>query len=364
MMHGQILFYICVGICRLTLIIVLGCRDGVHTVSTRVNVLFQVFIQPIIEPTLPQNAILRFQHPVVLVGEIQEFGVDAAQDGCVVGLHALREADAVVQAAVDDEDGRGPFVHKEVGRVGVGLAHGGVVPVPEGATEVPIHKPHLLGFEVLCLQVEHAVVGDEGLEAAVVVTGQPVHAEAAEAGTHGAEAVLVDVRLFLQLVDGAEVVLHALSAVVAADFLKPFLTEAGQAATVGGDDDVVVGGHHLEVPAVAPELAHSALRSAFAVEQGRVLLGAVEMRGIDDPGQHVLAVGGLHPAFLDLTHGELGEDVVVDGGDLRCLARGGVDAEELRRGAPRLAACNQFVAVELYRYVVVQSIRSCCRQTS
>ena len=133
--------------------------------------LFQVFIQPIIEPTLPQHAILRFQHPVVLVGEIEEFGIEAAQDGGVVGLHALREADAVVQAAVDDEDGRRPFVDEEVGRLGVGLAHGWVVPVPEGAAEVPVDKPHLFCLKVLGLKVEHAVVGDEGLETTVVVTG-------------------------------------------------------------------------------------------------------------------------------------------------------------------------------------------------
>ena len=77
--------------------------------------LFQIFIQPIIEPALPKHAVLRFQHPVVFVGEIEEFRVEAAKDGGVVGLHALREADAVVQSAVDDEDGRGPFVDEEVG---------------------------------------------------------------------------------------------------------------------------------------------------------------------------------------------------------------------------------------------------------
>ena len=77
---------------------------------------------------------------MVLVGEIEEFRVKAAKDGSVVGLHSLREADVVVQAAVDDEDRSRPFVHEEVGRVGVGLTHGGVVPVPEGAAEVPVDR--------------------------------------------------------------------------------------------------------------------------------------------------------------------------------------------------------------------------------
>ena len=52
---------------------------------------------------------------MVLVGEIEELGRDTAKDGGVVGLHSLCEADAVVEAAVDDEDGRGPFVDEEVG---------------------------------------------------------------------------------------------------------------------------------------------------------------------------------------------------------------------------------------------------------
>ena len=63
--------------------------------------LFQVFIQPVVESPLPENTILWFQDPVVLVGEIEEFRVEAAKDGGVVGLHALREADAVVQTAMN-----------------------------------------------------------------------------------------------------------------------------------------------------------------------------------------------------------------------------------------------------------------------
>jgi len=43
------------------------------------------------------------------------------------------------------------------------------------------------------------------------------------------------------------------------------LTPQGRAIApgVGGDDDVAVGGHELEVPAVAPELANGTLRATF-----------------------------------------------------------------------------------------------------
>ena len=43
-------------------------------------------------------------------------------------------------------------------------------------------------------------------------------------------------------------------------------------------DDVTVGCHNLDVPAVAPELTHRTLRTALAEEEGRVLLGFIEIR--------------------------------------------------------------------------------------
>ena len=99
-------------------------------------------------------------------------------------------------------------------------------------------------------------MGNEGLEAFVVVSSQPINAVAAEAGTHGTEAVTVHIGFAGEVVNGRKVVLHTEAGVIAADFFEPLHAEAGQAPTVGGDDDVVVGGHDLEVPAIAPELAH------------------------------------------------------------------------------------------------------------
>ena len=50
-------------------------------------------LQPLVEPlevgALPQHAVLRTQYPVVLVGVDEQFGWDAADDGCIEGGHAL-----------------------------------------------------------------------------------------------------------------------------------------------------------------------------------------------------------------------------------------------------------------------------------
>ena len=53
----------------------------------------QLFFEPLVEPaeeqTLPQDSILRFENPVVFVGEAEELGFYASQAGCVEGRHGL-----------------------------------------------------------------------------------------------------------------------------------------------------------------------------------------------------------------------------------------------------------------------------------
>ena len=51
-------------------------------------------------------------------------------------------------------------------------------------------------------------------------------------------------------VDGCEIVFHALAAVIAADGFIPLHAEARKTAAVGADD-IVVGSHNLEIPAIA-----------------------------------------------------------------------------------------------------------------
>ena len=52
-----------------------------------------LFLQPLIEPakegSLPEDTILWFQYPVVLVWEDEKFGRNATQASCIEGSHAL-----------------------------------------------------------------------------------------------------------------------------------------------------------------------------------------------------------------------------------------------------------------------------------
>ena len=117
----------------------------------------------------------------------------------------------------------------------------------------------------------------------VVMTGEPINREAAETCSDAAEPILIHKRLFCHLVDRRKVVFHTLATVVATYRLVPFHTEARETAPVRGDDDIIVCGHDLEIPAVGPELADGTLRSAFTVKQGGIFLRRIEMRRIDDP---------------------------------------------------------------------------------
>ena len=163
-----------------------------------------------------------------------------------------------------------------------------------------------------------ALLGKEGFEAVVlVVTGQPVDAVGAKGGAAGTDTLGVDLGHVLgEVVGGGHVVLHAESAVVAADFLTPGSAEAGAAAAVGGDDEVAGTAHDFEVPAGAPELADHALGTTFAEEEGGIGLGAVVVERIDEPYEHFFAVGGGNPMGLGAAHLHHSQHVGVDVGEL------------------------------------------------
>ena len=128
------------------------------------------------------------------------------------------------------------------------------------------------------------------------MSGNPIDAETSKRRAHTPQVLFIHVRLLAELINRTEIVLHALSAVVTGNLFVPCLTEARQAAPVRGYDDIIAGRHHHEVPSERPELAHRTLWTTFAVEDGRVFLIRVEMRRVDDPRQHLLAVRRLLPA--------------------------------------------------------------------
>ena len=198
-----------------------------------------------------------------------------------------------------------------MGRVSEGALHGGIVLLPVRTAHIPIGEPFLLGFEVLHLHVENPVVCDEGFEALVVVSCEPIDAESAEGSPYAAKVVAVDIGLAANLVNGSQVVAHALPAVIAADGSIPLIAEARQPTAVGRHHDIALRRHCHEVPAVTPELAHRRLRSALAEEQGGVFLRGVEMRRIDHPCQHLLSIGRPLPTRLHGAHRYLRVDISV-----------------------------------------------------
>ena len=186
----------------------------------------------------------------------------------------------------------------------LGIRHLRTVPI--GFVIFPVAEPVLFCFQIHCCQVESTVVGDECLEALLVDTGQIVDRESAERCSNSTQTVLVNKRQRIGgKVDGTQVVLHTLTSPITADLFLPLLSEAGQTVTVRSHNDVAVGSHHLEVPAVAPELAYRTLRTTLAEQQGRILLAFLVVGGQHHPYKFLLAVGGRHPVLLHLTECQL-----------------------------------------------------------
>src|SRR5688572_5531763 len=147
-----------------------------------------VLLQPCIDGVVPQHAVLRLEHPVVFVGEVEELRFDAlALRGGERG-DALFHRDAEVELAMDDQDRRLPLrhvVHRvealEVLRLG-----------ERRAALLPLGEPQFFGRVAHHALVEHAVVRDEALPRLLPVAGDPVDHEAAVRGTERAGLVAVE----------------------------------------------------------------------------------------------------------------------------------------------------------------------------
>ncbi len=281
-----------------------------------------------------------------LAGHIQQLcGIECGQ--------SLGIGDPVIVLSVNDQNGRIPVPHKMMGRAGVGPHGHHVFRLPGSASLFPVVEEHLVGGHVFHFGVEHPAVGDKSFEPPLVVPCQPENGKAPEAGPDGSQSLLVDEGLFFHHVDGPEQILHGLAGVVPADLIGPLLSHGGHPAPVGCHNDVSVGSHLAEVPPVAPELAQGRLGPSLAVEQGGIFPGAVEMRGIDDPGEHLLIVRGGDPSLFHRGHGQLVQDMFVLEGDLGGLARDGFHAVNLLWFGHIHAGGDQPVPGHSHRMVVM-----------
>ena len=205
---------------------------------------------------MPQYTVLWFKNPVVFIREKEQFGWDTFKAGCIEGAEALIGIDAIVFLAMDAEDGGVPIIDTLVGTVGISVACTlGLVLVPVGVVVLPVGEPGFLGIGVHGLKVEGSIMSDEALEPFVMMAGKVIYREATEAGANGTQTVFVNIgEIVGSIVDGAEVIFHALAGPVAADIFVPLAAEARQTAAVGSYDDIAVGCHNLHIPSVTPEL--------------------------------------------------------------------------------------------------------------
>ena len=78
-----------------------------------------------------------------------------------------------------------------------------------------------------------------------VVACQPINGISAEAGTYTTQTVFIDIRFLGDVIDGTQVIVHAMAAVIGTDFFQPFHTKTRKSPTVRSDDDIAVRSHQL-----------------------------------------------------------------------------------------------------------------------
>jgi hypothetical protein len=134
---------------------------------------------------VPENGIIRLQHPVVFIGEIEQLAWNTQALQGVKGAESLGIGHPIVQRTVDDQHWRFP-VFDEVHRVVLFVA-GWII--PGRADMVPLGEPELLGIEICHSLVNVAVVVYQTAETVGPITRYPVNHITAEGGAEGADPV-------------------------------------------------------------------------------------------------------------------------------------------------------------------------------
>src|SRR2546426_3127274 len=209
----------------------------------------RVCVDPVEYGVVPELAVPRLEHPVALVGEVEQARLDPAPLERREHPQALLDGDAEVELALDHQRGRLESLHVAARRE----APVQLRVLPGRAAEFPLREPELLGGAVLAGQVEDAVVRDQALEA-VGVAGDPVDHVAAEARAGRAGVPGVDVRQLLGRIGGAHHVLVREAAPVAGDLLLELLPVPDRAVEIGGEHHVSASREDRRVPAHAPSV--------------------------------------------------------------------------------------------------------------
>src|SRR5208337_1335852 len=160
--------------------------------TTNDGLLLRPPIDPVVDRLVPKLSVLRLQHPVAFVGEVEHFGRDAQALQRGKELEAFAHVEPVVELPVDDERRRFEIRRKQMRRpLPIQLAVR-----PRCALELPFVEPQLLGRSPVRLVVERAVVRDDALEA-VGVAEHPVGHVSAKARAQSALAVFINKSVML-----------------------------------------------------------------------------------------------------------------------------------------------------------------------
>lgn len=265
--------------------------------------------EPVDDLLMPVDAVVRVHHPVVLLGVADEARLDAVALQSGERGEARHVGDAVVCRPVDDQL-RGLHVRGEAG---------GVVlevrlwrrDVGRSAQELRLDKVQLVGVVVERVDVEHAVVADQTLEA-VGLRVQPVDHVATVAGAETADVGRVDPVVFLaESVDEHHEVEVRLASPVADDGFAELIAERAAAVNVGLDNRVAGACERLDVPAVVEVVFPRRLWATVDQKQQRVFLAFFEAVGLEEEGLDVVAIRALVGQVDRLGHGKLGHHLVV-----------------------------------------------------
>jgi hypothetical protein len=122
-------------------------------------------VDPVEDLLVPEQAVLLLEHPVVLVGEVEEARRNTNILEDVEESNTVTLGKAVVEGVVNDELGSGP-----VGNVVEGVPLVVSLRLPDCAVVVVADEPQLLGSPS-SLGLRNTVVGHESLELVAEVVG-------------------------------------------------------------------------------------------------------------------------------------------------------------------------------------------------
>ena len=85
--------------------------------------LLEIFVEPAEEGALPEDAVLRLQHPMVFIREKQHLCVYSSHACSREGAFGLCVFDSEIFLTVDAQNGGVPFVNIKMRRGGIGFLH-------------------------------------------------------------------------------------------------------------------------------------------------------------------------------------------------------------------------------------------------